>query len=137
MNIYDLFAPVYADVYEDIKHAQVKEYFIKGGRGSGKSTFASLCAVMAVLRDKSANVLVLRRYMSTLRDSVLPQLVRAADMLGVGALFEVRFSPPCLIYRPTGQKIFLRGADDPMTTSSGGRQLTGNRHAAGVPTAIS
>ena len=39
MNIYDLFAPVYADVYEDIKHARVKEYFIKGGRGSGKSTY--------------------------------------------------------------------------------------------------
>ncbi|MBR7040456.1 MAG: phage terminase large subunit [Clostridia bacterium] len=90
----------------------------QGRADSGKSTFASLCAVMAVLRDKSANVLVLRRYMSTLRDSVLPQLVRAADMLGVGALFEVRLSRPCLIYRPTGQKILLRGADDPMADSS-------------------
>ena len=114
MNVYSLFAPVYNDVYEDIKHARVKEYFLKGGRGSGKSTFASICAVMALLRDKSANVLVLRRYMSTLRDSVLPQVVRAADLLGVGHLFEVRLSPPCLIYRPTGRKILLRGADDPM-----------------------
>jgi PBSX family phage terminase large subunit len=114
MNIYDLFAPVYNDVYEDIKHARVKEYFIKGGRGSGKSTFASLCAVMALLRDKRANALVLRRYMSTLRDSVLPQLVKAVDMMGLGPSFEVRLSPPLLRYRPTGQKILLRGADDPL-----------------------
>ncbi len=114
MNIYDLFSPVYNDVYEDIKHARVKEYFIKGGRGSGKSTFASLCAVMALLRDKRANALVLRRYMSTLRDSVLPQLVKAVDMMGLGPSFEVRLSPPLLRYRPTGQKILLRGADDPL-----------------------
>ena len=114
MNIYDLFAPVYNDVYEDIKHARVKEYFIKGGRGSGKSTFASLCAVMALMRDKRANALVLRRYMSTLRDSVLPQLVKAVDMMGLGPSFEVRLSPPLLRYRPTGQKILLRGADDPL-----------------------
>ncbi|MBR5985275.1 MAG: phage terminase large subunit [Clostridia bacterium] len=114
MNIYNLFAPVYKDVYEDIKFARVKESFIKGGRGSGKSTFAALCAVMAVLRDRRANVLVLRRYMSTLRDSVLPQLVRAAQMLEVAPSFEVRLSPPELRYRPTGQKILLRGADDPM-----------------------
>ena len=37
MNIYDLFAPVYADVYEDIKHARVKEYFIKGGQTPAKA----------------------------------------------------------------------------------------------------
>lgn len=114
MNIYSLFAPVYSEAYGDIKHARVKEYFIKGGRGSGKSTFAAICAVMCLLRDKSAHALILRRYMSTLRDSVLPQTLRAIEMLGLNDLFEVRLSPPEVRYKPTGQKLLMRGADDPM-----------------------
>ena len=49
---------------------------------------------------------------------VLPKLKWAINRLGAQAYWEVKESPLEMTYRPTGQKIYFRGLDDPMKVTS-------------------
>ena len=100
-----------------LKH-RYTHYEASGGRGSGKSSWASLTVVRLVMEHPDVHALVLRKVANTLRDSVCAQYQWAIEQLGVGAYWEARRSPPELIYLPTGQRILFRGADDPMKIKS-------------------
>ena len=100
-----------------LKH-RYTHYEASGGRGSGKSSWASLTIVRLVMENPDVHALVLRKVGNTLRDSVYSQYRWAIEQLGVGEYWEARKSPLELIYRPTGQKILFRGADDPMKIKS-------------------
>lgn len=108
------FAPVLGDV---LVHGHT-HYDIAGGRGSMKSSFVSLAVVYLVLLEPQAHALVLRKVANTMRDSVYAQYLWALDRLGVTEHFDCRLSPMELVFRPTGQKILFRGADDPMKIKS-------------------
>lgn len=109
----ELLAPVFAPVHTDIRRHGHDEYWLYGGRGSGKSSFVSIEIVLGMMKDPQANALVVRRVAKTLRQSVYEQLCWAIDRLGVDHLWARRLSPMELIYRPTGQRILFIGADDP------------------------
>lgn len=109
----ELLAPVFAPVHTDIRRGGHAEYWLYGGRGSGKSSFVSIEIVLGMMKDPQANALVVRRVAKTLRQSVYEQLCWAIDRLGVDHLWARRLSPMELIYRPTGQRILFIGADDP------------------------
>lgn len=109
----ELLAPVFAPVHTDIRRHGHAEYWLYGGRGSGKSSFVSIEIVLGMMKDPQANALVVRRVAKTLRQSVYEQLCWAIDRLGVDHLWARRLSPMELIYRPTGQRILFIGADDP------------------------
>ncbi|MBO7385033.1 MAG: PBSX family phage terminase large subunit [Clostridia bacterium] len=94
------------------------EYWLKGGRGSGKSSFAAVAVLMGILREPLANAVIYRRVAATLRDSVYALMVWAAEALGVQGLLSFKRSPPEIVYRATGQKILFRGADDPVKSKS-------------------
>ena len=94
------------------------EYWLKGGRGSGKSSFAALAVLMGILRDPEANAVIYRRVAATLRDSVCALMGWAVGALGAEGLFLFKRSPPEIIYKATGQKILFRGADDPVKSKS-------------------
>ena len=100
-----------------LKH-RYTHYEASGGRGSGKSSWASLTVVRLVMENPDVHALVLRKVGNTLRDSVYSQYLWAIEQLGVSEFWEARKSPLELIYRPTGQKILFRGADDPMKIKS-------------------
>ncbi len=117
-NIYDFIAPVYWDVYDDMKAGGHGEYWLKGGRGSGKSSFAAFAILRGILADPAANAVVYRRVALTLRDSVYASFCRAAEMLGIAPLFRFGKSPLEIEYLCTGQKILFRGADDPLKSKS-------------------
>lgn len=116
--IYSLIARTFWDVYDDIKRGEHAEYWLKGGRGSTKSSFISLAIVRGLLADHNANAIVYRRVGNTIKDSVYAQMIWAIDMLGLSPWFLCRVSPFEIIYRPTGQRILFRGADDPMKSKS-------------------
>lgn len=61
---------------------------------------------------------MLRKVANTLRDSVYAQYIWAIDQLGMTEYWEAKKTPMELIYKPTGQKIMFRGADDPMKIKS-------------------
>lgn len=109
----ELLAPVFAPVHTDIRRGGHAEYWLYGGRGSGKSSFVSIEIVLGMMKDPQANALVVRRVAKTLRQSVYEQLCWAIDRLGVDHLWARRLSPMELSYRPTGQRILFIGADDP------------------------
>ena len=74
--------------------------------------------IRGIMLDENANGIALRKVGKTLRSSVYEQLMWAVDKLGVNDLWDGHISVPELIYRPTGQKIILRGADDPAKLKS-------------------
>ncbi|MDO4548850.1 MAG: phage terminase large subunit [Clostridia bacterium] len=113
-----LIAPSFYGVHRCIKAGEYAEIWLKGGRGSAKSSFVSVEIVLGMLRDPEASAIIYRKVANTLRDSVYAQMLWAIDALGAGVLFQRKLSPMELIYRPTGQKIVFRGADDPGKSKS-------------------
>ncbi len=100
-----------------LKH-RYTHYEASGGRGSLKSSWASLTVVRLLMEHPDAHALVLRKVANTLRDSVYAQYQWAVEKLGVTEFWEYRKSPLEMIYKPTGQRILFRGADDPMKIKS-------------------
>lgn len=100
-----------------IKH-KLTHYIADGGRGSTKSSVDSLTGIRIIMENPDVNGLVLRKVGNTLRDSVYAQYVWAIGVLGVADYWEAKKNPLDLIYKPTGQKLMFRGADDPMKIKS-------------------
>ena len=100
-----------------LKH-RYTHFEASGGRGSLKSSWASLTVVRLIMEHRDMHALVLRKVATTLRDSVYPQYIWAIGQLGVAEYWEARRAPLELVYLPTGQKIMFRGADDPMKIKS-------------------
>jgi PBSX family phage terminase large subunit len=112
--IADVFKPVSLDLQKG-GHA---EYFLKGGRGSTKSSFISIEIIIGIMQDEHANAIIYRRVANTIKDSVYEQMIWAIDTLGLTTAFRCRKSPFEIERIKTGQRILFRGADDPMKSKS-------------------
>ena len=113
-----MLAPVFYDLAKDVMRHGHTHYDIRGGRGSLKSSTVSLLVPQLLIANPNTHALVLRKVANTLRDSVFNQYMWAIAELGMAGLWYAKVSPMELIYRPTGQKIMFRGADDPMKIKS-------------------
>ncbi|MFC7364528.1 MULTISPECIES: PBSX family phage terminase large subunit [Bhargavaea] len=91
---------------------------VKGSRGSKKSKTAALNFISRIMKYPWANLLVVRRYSNTNKQSTFTDLKWAANKLGVAHLFKFNESMPEITYTPTGQKILFRGLDDPLKITS-------------------
>lgn len=89
-----------------------------GGRGSLKSSTASLGIMAGVERDERACALVLRKVGNTIRGSVYEQIQWAIDTLGCGEHWEATVSPMEMVNTRTGQRIVFRGLDEPRKLKS-------------------
>lgn len=113
-------AEVYQSLHEDIQAGGHTYYNLPGGRGSCKSSFASLEIVDGITKDETGekNAIVFRLVGGTIRESVYSQIQWAIDTLGVGHLWEGKVSPMCYTYKPTGAQILFRGLDDALKLKS-------------------
>lgn len=118
IKLSELIAPSFYSVHRDIREERYTHYVLGGGRGSCKSSFVSLEIILGILRHPNANALVLRKVGLYLRDSVFEQLVWAIGCLGGADEWDCKASIPEIVYRPTGQKILFRGADEPRKLKS-------------------
>jgi len=118
IKLSELIAPSFYEVHRELKEEQYDEYWLKGGRGSTKSTFISIEIILGMLRDPDANAVVFRRYQNELRDSVIGQFEWVIAKMNMGHLFHVQVSSMQIIYLPTGQRIIFRGADKPSKLKS-------------------
>lgn len=118
MRLSELIAPAFYDLHRDVRRERHAEYFLKGGRGSGKSSFVSVEIVLGMLRNPGANAIVYRKVAATIRESVFEQMLWALDMLGLDGYYEAKLSPPEIVLKLTGQRILFRGADDPGKSKS-------------------
>lgn len=114
----ELMVGAYANLNRHISNGTTKEAIIKGGRGGWKSSYPGLKIIELIMANPSMHALCLRNVKDTLKDSVYEQLKWGIDKLGVSDRFKCTTSPLKIVYRPTGQTIYFRGADDPIKIKS-------------------
>jgi phage terminase large subunit len=90
----------------------------KGSRASKKSKTTALWYIYNMMKYHDANTLVIRKTFRTLKDSCFTELKWAAKRLCVEHLWSFTLSPLEATYKPTGQKIYFRGLDDPLKVTS-------------------
>ena len=118
IELKDIIAPSFYGIHNDIKKQKHTYYWLKGGRGSTKSSFVSIEIILGMMKDSNANCVALRKVGLNLKDSVYEQLEWAIKMLGVEQYWLSKLSPLELVYIPTGQRIIFRGADKPKKIKS-------------------
>ena len=75
-----------------IKH-RYTHYDVFGGRGSTKSSWASLMGIRLIMEHEDIHGLVLRKVGNTLRDSVYSQYIWAIGVLGVSEYWDAKKNP--------------------------------------------
>ena len=118
VRLYDHLSPSFYDFADDVGQHLHTHYDLAGGRGSMKSSTVSLLVPTLIVANPNMHALVLRKVGNTLRDSVYAQYIWGIAELGMAAYWDAKVSPMELVFRPTGQKIMFRGADDPMKIKS-------------------
>ncbi|MBB6632774.1 PBSX family phage terminase large subunit [Cohnella thailandensis] len=118
VKLTELIAPSFYEVHHAVKNGAATHFLLSGGRGSTKSSFTPTEIVLGMIADPDANAIALRKVKDTLRESVYESYVWAIDKLGVPHLFDARVSPMQIVYKPTGQRIIFRGADNPIKIKS-------------------
>lgn len=112
-RFYKNIGQAFLEVDASIEKGEKNEYFLKGGRGSLKSSFIAM-EIIKMLRYKPRNhAIVFRKVGNTMRDTVYSQMEWAVDKLGVGDEWECTVSPMRMINKKTRQKILFKGLDDP------------------------
>lgn len=91
---------------------------VKGSRASKKSKTTALWFIYNMMKYPDANTLIVRKTYRTLKDSCYTELKWAVNRLGVTNLWDFKESPLEATYKPTGQKIYFRGLDDPLKITS-------------------
>ena len=119
VNIANLIAPSFDEVFFDVEKHLHTFYLLAGGRGSAKSSFVGGIRIpVSVMEDQNIHAVVIRKVGNTIKNSVLPQIVWGLEQLGVLDKFRVKLSPPEITYKATGQKILFFGLDDPAKVKS-------------------
>lgn len=100
----------------------------KGSRASKKSKTTALRIITNMMKypfDKDGNptgllpnTLVIRKTFGTLKNSCYTELKWAVHRLGVDEHWDFKLNPLEATYKPTGQKIYFRGLDDPLKVTS-------------------
>ena len=113
----EVFNDNFKKFYSEVKKDSYLYYVLKGGRGSAKSTHIAFTLILEVIK-KPITILCVRKVGNTLSESVYEQLKEAIEMLDLGHLFGFKKSPLQIVYKPRGNKIIFRGADDPSKIKS-------------------
>lgn len=118
ISLKSLIAPSFYVVHHKIKSGYYNEVWLKGGRGSTKSSFIAIQIIRKIIEDPDANAIVFRKVGDTIRGSVHALLQWAIEKLEVQDFFDVTTSPAEITYKPTKQKIVFRGLDKPTKIKS-------------------
>ena len=120
IRLSDMVAPMYFTTLEDILEHWHTHYVLAGGRGSTKSSFiGGIVIPLLIMRYPDVNAVCFRKVGNTIENSIRSQVIWGIYKLGVESLFIIpkTYSNP-IVYKPTGQKIFFMGLDDPNKVKS-------------------
>ncbi len=104
--------------YKDFWKFKGRYRVCKGSRASKKSKTTALNFISKMMQYPEANLLVIRKTFRTLKDSCFAELKWAINRLQVQDYWDCKESPLEFTYKPTGQKIYFRGLDDPLKVTS-------------------
>lgn len=116
IDLNKLIPKVYNEFIHNFFSENYTHYSLYGGRGSVKSSMGALLLVLVVLWWGCA--VAIRRYASSLRNSIYQECIAAIDRLGLGAYFVCTVSPLQITCILTGYTIYFRGLDDPQKIKS-------------------
>ncbi len=111
VRLSSLIAPSFYGLHRDVKQHKHTHYWLKGGRGSTKSSFISIELILGIMKHKGLDAVVYRKVGNTMRRSVFEQLKWAIRALGVQDSWTATISPMALTY-VTGQQILFSGLDE-------------------------
>ncbi|MCM1327296.1 MAG: phage terminase large subunit [Bacteroidales bacterium] len=114
----DIIADTFHPIVRSMRRKEYNEYCFVGGRGSAKSSCGTIIPYELMKNNPNVHAIALRQVKDTLRDSIYAQFQWSAEMQAENPMFdrenwEFKLSPLEITYKPTGQKIYFRGADDP------------------------
>lgn len=89
----------------------------KGGRGSGKSSDVAHILTQLLMRY-AVNGVGIRKVDNTIELSIFEQMKWAISEQGVSHLFKINKSPMRITYKPRGNYMVFRGAQDPQRIKS-------------------
>jgi len=112
VKLSEVIQPKLYETHRCIANDKYTHYWVKGGRGSGKSSFISIEIILGIMGTPNVHGIVFRKVGTNLRESVFEQMKWAIDILNVGHLWDIRLSPLSLVYKATQQTVLFRGADD-------------------------
>lgn len=99
-----------------IARGEQTEFWCKGGRGSLKSSWASIELVNHIETHPGEHAAAVMKRKNSLRDAVYAQVVWAIHEMGLDDEYEMPASTFKIRKRSTGQLIFFAGCDDPHKT---------------------
>lgn len=100
------------------ENLSIRHLWLAGGRGSLKSSFASIAILLRLLKFPNTHAVCLRKYDGHLRDSVFNQLLWAISTCEMTNDFLIHKAPLSLTFKSTGQIIYFKGMDDPLKLKS-------------------
>lgn len=108
----------FLELNREIDGTKTLEIMLPGGRGSTKSSYWSEKIIELMQNNPNWCAVVLRRVANTLNQSVKPQIEWGIDQLSkcypkLQSDWHIPKSDYDITRKSTGQKIYLRGADDP------------------------
>ena len=108
----------FVDLHRRIHAGEVTDAWLPGGRGSLKSSYASLEIASALMADPDSNALVIQSRRTNIRDASMAQMLWAFDVLGVADLWKPTGSTLRINNTQTGQAVVFRGVDEPKKLKS-------------------
>lgn len=119
IDMSEVLADVYRDLFEDVMGHKHSRYVLPGGRGSLKSSTISVLIPLLIINYPNIHAACFRQVGNTVQKSIFSQIEWAIYKLGLESLFRIpkNFATP-IVYLPTGQQIICMGLDDPMKVKS-------------------
>lgn len=119
INLKDCIIPMYHSLLDDVLRHEYTHYVMAGGRGSTKSSFVGVTIPLIIIKYPKVHAVCFRKVGNTIQNSIFAQIVWGIYQLGLEELFHIpkTYASP-ITYRPTGQKIYFMGLDDPMKVKS-------------------
>ena len=119
INTKDCIIPMYQSVLDDILDHKHTHYVLAGGRGSTKSSFVGIAIPLLLVAYSDVNAVCFRKIANTIQNSIYSQIVWGIYTLGLQDYFNIPkvYNNP-IVFKPTGQKIFFLGVDDPQKIKS-------------------
>ena len=114
----DVVADTFHPLIRDMRRRIHREFVLAGGRGSTKSSVGTIMPYEIMMNYPNVHAVAVRQVANTLRDSIFAQFQWSLEKQDENPMFvrdnwDFKLSPLEITYKPTGQKIYFRGADDP------------------------
>ena len=112
MKLSELLPTAFHDTWRASINSNVLHIVEKGGRGSGKSSDIAHIIIQLIMRYP-VNAVAIRFVDNTIELSIFEQLKWAIEKQGVTSFFHTTKSPMRITYKPRGNYIAFRGAQNP------------------------